>query len=939
MSKAKAFHWPVLATTKVVPSTTTIAPCRLLSSQATDLATVSCGSGNAQLRRKARSSSNQIGFKSTAGSRSISTSSGTRSGRGVSILMDYLTFDSMNSPIPSRCFCPSIRHSLLSAGRRQQHHHQHHHHHLGSGSGTRNQTRQSHSQTQSKPQSVEPTKSSSSPQPRTRTRQRANANKEPTTIGSNSKTADNNHNPIVSRTPRTRVSRKGSSSSPAKAPSIPNPSVTPIALTNLRLLIHTNYQLASRSQRTGQLVLEGIDQHRKVSSIVPPLAALQSLVKGLESAGDLSLLTSTDWDALIQWFVYHNDHHSLAHLHRLLVSAQNLHCRCSSSTYCHLVEGHISELRRSKDKRLPSSQTELSDVVKHTVEWMRTTGVTCNRDIFELWLKICVEEKNWKDGVDAWTAMKSWKFTSTDSDTPFVFAVLSHLHHGQLSDAGTLLQSTIERSMAAQRDKSYITVSDLSSGTTRTETETEIGVIDGKADYLRRQKQTLQELYTLQERITPTTDFLHTTDLENIEAEWRTAAYPAMIEIISLGEPDRAAASLASDLAVELRLSGSTLDHARFRLLTRYIGSSVGSEGAELFLLRWMEANKKEKPISSSAQDPKPSIESPIQGATIKKTNKVVNAASVILVEIGLQEVLKRAAKEGNLERACRIFDGMSRQGIPLDVDASEVLVLKLCVKKEFRTALTVLRKSLHDKRVPSIETVNGLLQELIRDYRLDDSVAVFRDLTETPGLRPDQVTFRRLLSLTSMYGQLEMSERLLSTLSALGVKRDGEIYRDLIRGYVRSGNLEKAIKVFENMDLDGVKHDIRHINVLLEGAVNQSSSATVVGILEIMASLGVRPSAETWNILLRRAFQTRDASQAKDMFRELSHSVVEGLTDKADGSLRASRHQDTFPILVKEYAMRHGNERAVRILKAAVEAGYPRGDRGDTLLQELQRT
>jgi len=490
---------------------------------------------------------------------------------------------------------------------------------------------------------------------------------------------------------------------------------------------------------------------------------------------------------------------------------------------------------------------------------------------------------------------------------------------------------------ALQRQK-FIPVADSSmSGEGRSEGEPEVGFVDGKAEYLRRHKEAMQDILALKEwNVGVDQQFIDPAGMESIMSEWRTTVYPVMIEIISLGNSDKAGAFLASGLAVGLLESGYTLDRTRFRLLTRYIGSTSGSAGAEKFLLRWMEASRLAKSDALSPLiDRKPST-SP--SSPSKKSKKAVGAVgAVMLVEIGLQELVKRAAAEGNLGRARRIFDGMARQGILLDVDTAEALLTGFCQQKDFQPALQVLEKSLQDKRVPSIKAANVLLQELVRGDRLDESVAVFRDLTENHGLKPDQVTYRRLLNLTSMYGQLAMSQRILSTLSALGVKRDGELYRDLMLGYIRSGNFEGAIKIFENMDIDGVKNDIRHINVLLEGAVRHSSSSTIIGILEIMSSLSLRPNPETWRILLRGALLNRDKNRARSIFLELSHSVVEGTTDKADGALRASRHKDTFETLVKEYAVRHGNQRALRILRAAKEAGYPREGKNSSLELELQ--
>ena len=98
------------------------------------------------------------------------------------------------------------------------------------------------------------------------------------------------------------------------------------------------------------------------------------------------------------------------------------------------------------------------------------------------------------------------------------------------------------------------------------------------------------------------------------------------------------------------------------------------------------------------------------------------------------------------------------------------------------------------------------------------------------------------------------------------------------------------------------------------------------------MSCLSLRPDPCTWRILLREALLNRDKNRMRSIFQELSHSIVEGTTDKADGALRASRHKDTFETLAKEYAVRHGNQRALRILRVAKEAGYPREGKNSSL-------
>lgn len=319
----------------------------------------------------------------------------------------------------------------------------------------------------------------------------------------------------------------------------------------------------------------------------------------------------------------------------------------------------------------------------------------------------------------------------------------------------------------------------------------------------------------------------------------------------------------------------------------------------------------------------------------------------------------------------------------PLENNGTTILSRKKSTPLDFNTAMVDFKNALEEERTPSIEAANVLLRGLIRESRYEESVSFFHTLTEHHGMKPNADTYRGLIKLTSAYGQLAMTQRLISALKGLGVKRDAELCRDLMRCYIRSRNLAGAIHVFEDMDRTGIRKDIHHINVLLEGATggdvtspaphfpsSPASSATssikvspltTVGILEIMASLKLRPNARTWYHLLSGAIQAKDRVLAQHMFFELSREVAshrgsEHTLHPADNSDvgstmasipnsipsipmvgYASRHPDTFQLLIEEYARRHGAELAARLLKGALDAGYP--SRTTPSLQRMQRS
>ncbi|KAF9403699.1 hypothetical protein BGX21_000578 [Mortierella sp. AD011] len=583
---------------------------------------------------------------------------------------------------------------------------------------------------------------------------------------------------------------------------------------------------------------------------------------------------------------------------------------------------------RLEERSLKIGEREQSplSVFENTIEWMENVGVPRNLELYGSWLRTAVQERNWLEGIEAWKQMN--EKAAQLPPPPIVltaYTVQCYMRTGNMAEAAKLLKLILEQSASSQEPHNVkLTRGELIPKATSSgiESELEVDAYDVWHEFQRRQKQTLQGLEILQQKSAAIIE----SDWVNAEAldksyiqEWEATVNPALIEAICLDSEDKHAASLVCDLTLELFKQGHVLDKARFRLLTRYIGACNGAEGAESFMRRLVELTRSTSPAKDSNGS--------ANGLPIKdprKMKKVIESTSRILAEVGLQEIVKQASADQDFDRARKIFDGMAAQGIPLGLDTSEKLIIGLTKNHDYRSALAVLDKSLQDKKIPSIEAANILLRGLFSGDLLDESVAVFRELTETHQMKPNLQMYRNLMGLTSAYGQLGMTQRILSTLETLGVKHDGSIYRDLMLCYVRSEDLEGAIKIFETMDRAGVASGIGHINALLEGAVRHSSSATVIGILEIMQAQKIHPNPETWNILLGGALRAKDRMLAQELFQELVHAVVEGVDDKADGPLRAARHPETFQLLMSEYGERHGVEPAMRLLKSALEAGFP---------------
>ncbi|KAF9557718.1 hypothetical protein EC968_007512 [Mortierella alpina] len=622
----------------------------------------------------------------------------------------------------------------------------------------------------------------------------------------------------------------------------------------------------------------------------------------------------------------------MARLYRIVTTERGVGERCSPSSYPVLTEARLKEMRNDNlprmipDKSEPWPAPSISSVIQKTVDWMEEIGLPPNQEMYGLWLKSAVEERDWDHGIAIWKRLKTAKRLEC-SITMAVHAIQCYLHLNQVNDATKLFEAVLERSAAEQQRDNYemlmVGGSFTSTSNAREEGERESRISDPRIEFKKRQKQSLKALTTLQQTKSTSGAFSISSNSQHI-ISWKTAAYPALIEAISLSTKDKDGATLSSELAVELYGYGKSLDTTQFRLLIRHMGASSSSEMAEGFMKRWIGLSSVRP---SRAEATLMTEKDGQKGVPFKDTRKPSRAAMESargLIDVGLLEVMKLSIEEHNFDRACRIFQGLCMQGTPVDSGTVEPLIVGLTKDQDFSSAVAVMERSLQDNQTPSIETADILLRGLVKADRLDESVAMFRDLTENHGLKPSAQMYRSLMRLTSSYGQLAMTQRILSMLKGLGVKQDWELYRDLMLCYVRSENLQGAIKVFENMDSAGIKNRIDHINVLLEGAVRQSFPPTVVGILEIMSSQEITPNAETWSILLNGAFQTKDRVLAQEMFKELAESVLPGTSVRVDGALRASRHPVAFQLLVIEFAERHGVEAALSLLKGSLDAGYP---------------
>ncbi|KAF9584750.1 hypothetical protein BGW38_005312 [Lunasporangiospora selenospora] len=725
---------------------------------------------------------------------------------------------------------------------------------------------------------------------------------------------------------------------------VPHSADAALAISNLRLLIHSESTSAPHSSPGSHEYRQGlITEQRTPSSIAPPSSALCLLFTHIQEAGNLHLLSEADWEALISWFFIYEEYQMLDRIHLLVLDQQDISAKCNTPSFVQLVRASLrmredstatnlfgAERNNLENVSKPASETTKFSLLQRTLLRMNELGLPPSEEFYGLWLRAAVREEDWNAGIGAWKSLNLQTPRSSPSLPLTSLAIICYFHRGNYNEAGRLLKTVLEKCTATQHKQNYAMFTDngvlVGSSAGTNEGDEETSAADGRIEFLTRQKQSTKNATLLVEKMKADRQNTSTTNNTSPKSrEWMVVAFPALIEAMSLDKKDALSAKLAMEMTELLSKHGFEMDKTRFRMLCRYIGATLSSKEAEMFLKRWLETSR--STFSATSSQPLPGDDDTLGTENTsnesRKSHRIHNHESRTLAEAGLQEVLKQAVVEGEFTRVRKILEGMSLLDMDLGAATSTKVLNGLCDGQDYRTAMITLEKIIQEKRVPSVYSANKLMNGLIRSDRLDESVAMFRDLTENHGIQPSADMLRNLMSLTAKYGRLPMTQRILSALKHKGVQRDGRIYCNLMRCYIRDNNVQGAIKVFENMESIGVRNETSHFNVLLEGAIRGSSPLTALGILEIMSSQRVHPNAETWNILLGGAFISGNRVLSHQIFHELSRSVAEGIDDTSDPTLRASRHPETFQLLMREYAERQGIDSALELLKSAQDAGY----------------
>ncbi|XP_059648374.1 pentatricopeptide repeat-containing protein At1g62590-like [Cornus florida] len=168
--------------------------------------------------------------------------------------------------------------------------------------------------------------------------------------------------------------------------------------------------------------------------------------------------------------------------------------------------------------------------------------------------------------------------------------------------------------------------------------------------------------------------------------------------------------------------------------------------------------------------------------------------------EEALVALIELFVKHHLLMEASRVLVVMNSSGYKASITVFNVLLGALVEeKKDFQAFLFVYKEMVKAGVVPTVETLNYLLEALFEAGRVDTALDQYRRMNKK-GCVPNSKTFEILISGLITRNGMEESIVVLDNMLELGVEPDLSFYTGTIFLFCRENNLEQGMRLFRMM-------------------------------------------------------------------------------------------------------------------------------------------
>lgn len=170
-------------------------------------------------------------------------------------------------------------------------------------------------------------------------------------------------------------------------------------------------------------------------------------------------------------------------------------------------------------------------------------------------------------------------------------------------------------------------------------------------------------------------------------------------------------------------------------------------------------------------------------------------------------------------------------------------------------------------------KSLNALLNAYAQSKKFDDVVKLFRELTLSTLIKPDERAFNVVIRALCEKGEFDSAEKMLGEMESNGVKPSVNTFNVLMNGFYSNGKFEDGARVWAEMEKTGVQPDVVSFNGKIKGLILAGNISDAINLLEELKTREIKPDVITYNTLVKGYCQAGDLDVAKELYDRLMKS------------------------------------------------------------------
>ncbi|KAK7406012.1 hypothetical protein VNO78_07626 [Psophocarpus tetragonolobus] len=219
-------------------------------------------------------------------------------------------------------------------------------------------------------------------------------------------------------------------------------------------------------------------------------------------------------------------------------------------------------------------------------------------------------------------------------------------------------------------------------------------------------------------------------------------------------------------------------------------------------------------------------------------------------------------------QKAESLVGGLRQRFSKMDRKVWNALIHAYAFSGCYERARAIFNTMMRDGPSPTIDSVNGLLQALIVDGRLNELYAVIQELQDM-GLKISKSSILLILEAFAQAGNLFEVQKIYKGMKAAGYFPTMHLYRIMLRLLYKCKRVRDVETMLFEMEEAGFKPNLQICNAILRLYLDLIPEEGF-SLMNKMRSLGLEPKLDTYRSLITAFSKQHMYEQAEEPFEEL---------------------------------------------------------------------